>query len=125
MSDQKDTLMGHGMSRKQLDDFHYNQIHNQVKKIPANRAKLINDKFFKEEFSDYEIAEHDAMHYHVIQEARVFDQQTGDRKTKPVIQIYNEAMFNFMTKNDGFKGMITFVIHDPQKAEKIDNKKLN
>ncbi|HRJ28568.1 MAG TPA: hypothetical protein PLV21_07430 [Cyclobacteriaceae bacterium] len=113
-------LSGHGYTAGQVHEIHELQKQSlkgeaEIPLIEPNNGKPENfkDSFFKNEFAGHKISKFDAVHYHVIQEQRFFDPNTGERKSTAFIQQYHKEAFDFMITNKGFGGMITHVLHDP------------
>ena len=103
----------HGFSLNQVEEIRKKQIEKTVPMIAANSIDTIIDRYWKEQYQDYKISVYDRGHYHVIQESREFDPQTGERVSFASVQIYELESFAFMKKNGGFTGMITHIIHVP------------
>lgn len=107
-----------GYTIGQLLEIQQRQIDKAVRLIPANNAERFQDKYFEEEYAGYEIAEHDAVHFHVALEARTFDPQTGVKLSVPHVQIFDQPTFDFMANMkpiSGFHGKLMHILHDPRK----------
>lgn len=106
--------MAHGMTARQYEELKLRKLSDDVEMIPANRAKKLSDKLFKEDFGDYEIPQHERMHYHVAQELRLFVQATGDRQSVPSIHTYDKAMWPIIKNSDVFKAYVSEIVHNPE-----------
>ncbi len=109
----KDKIQAHGLTVKEMADLQYKQNNNLVKMVPANNAESIKDKHFQE-FEGYEIPEHEQHIYHVVSEARIFNQTTGEKLSNPVVSTFTKEAFVFHKKHNGFAGQSTHILHNPE-----------
>lgn len=117
-NDKSSELRAYGQTHGDLEKVRLNQVHGRVKKIRANNLHTINDKLFAGDYKDYMIAEHDRMHYHIAMEMREFDKTSGERLSKPFVNVMDVATFNQMKNakpHDGFFGKAIAILHDPSK----------
>lgn len=115
-----ETLRAYGQSVEDMEKIRHDQIHHRVVMVPANNLKTLNDELFAKDYADLQIPEHDAMHYHLARENREFNQQTGQRKSKPWVSVLDTATFNAlknMKPHDGFFGQTIAILHDPTKGD--------
>ncbi len=104
------------MTVQQVKDLHYKQQVNpdKIEKIPANCAKEINEKYFKDVYTGYKINAYEKDFYHIVQEIRTFKKNTDIKTSKPSVLKLNKAMFKKMKETNGFKGLATYILHNPE-----------
>lgn len=110
----------HGFTHAQIEEIGMQQVNGEEPLIPANNAApdQIGDPFFKKDYANFKIAEHEKGYYHVAKEARLFSQTGAEplRLSVPSVIKMFPKMFEFMKENHAFDGAITHILHDPTKA---------
>ena len=110
-------IQSHGITKGQMKDLQYQQQQGDVKMIDANNVgDNIKDKEFAKEFADYQLPEAEKDHYHVVAEARLFNQTTGEKISNPVVHKYTKEAFEFNKKHHGFDGQTVHILHNPTKT---------
>lgn len=113
-----DRPAAHGLTHGELAHIgELQQTGQEVPMIPANQGgkDQIGDPYFKEQFGDWQIPEHEKGSYHVAQEARLFA-QTGTTPTRlsiaSIVKMHPEAFKHYMD-NGQDKGKVIHILHDP------------
>lgn len=100
-----------------MKELHLKQIDGTVKMIPANNLDTISDQYFKEEYADFMIKEHNANGVHVAMEKREFKTVGGlPRKVSTsMVQKFTKEVFAQMTAkgSKAFQGYVTHILHLP------------
>lgn len=107
-------IVAHGLTARMFEEIKLRKIAGDVERIPANLADKLQDKFFKEDFKDYEINMFDRRHYHVAMEVRNFDASTGSRLSVPMVQMFDEVSWKAMKASDHFKTFKSEFVHNPE-----------
>ena len=118
--DKNATIQAHGKTHAEIEEIGQQQVNGEEVFIPANNAKpdQIGDPYFKTDFADHKIADHEVGYYHIAKEARLFS-QTGavpQRLSVPQVIKLTPKFYEFMKENHAFDGSITHILHDPTKA---------
>lgn len=110
-------IQTHGLTHQEMKELHEKQIHGQVEMIPANNLDTLKDPYFKEEYGDYKIKEHNKNVYHVAMERREFKTVGGmPRKTSTssVVKFTKEDFEAATSKQSRtFSGYTTHILHYP------------
>jgi hypothetical protein len=127
--DKNKQKQAHGLTHEEMQDLHYKQIQGDIQKVPANNAgDKIGDKYFKEEFADYEVPVYEKHLYHVVSEPRSFNPATGEKTSVASLKKFTKKAYEFQKVNHGFDGHTVHILHNPEledvKAKK-DLKQLN
>jgi hypothetical protein len=112
----KNRKMTPNRTHEQMEDLRIAQVNNETEKMPANKARSIPDEYFRKEYENYKINEYDADSYHVAMEARLFNQQTGQKISRSRVQVFDPQTFKRLVDSNGFHGHVTYVLHDPTLA---------
>jgi hypothetical protein len=113
-----DKPAAHGLTHGQLAHIaELQQTGQDVPMIPANNGAKdqIGDLYFKEEYGDWEIPEHEKGFYHLAQEPRLFAQfgATPQRlSVSSVVKMHPPAYKHFMD-NGMDKGKVIHILHNP------------
>ena len=103
----------HGLTQAQMKKIAEQQsFQESIDTVPANNADHIDDEYFGE-YEGYEIRKHEQHLYHVVMEARLFDQRTGRRKSISRVQKFTEANFELVKNSNGFNGYTVHILHNP------------
>lgn len=127
MADEKSKeIRAHGMTHGELEKVRQEQIQGTVEMVPANNSDSFQDKYFEQDYKGYQIPYHETMHYHIALESRSFDPQSGERLSRPSVQVMDTATFDMMMSvkpHGGFYGRLTHILHNPklQAAKKSES----
>lgn len=118
--DPKKTIQAHGFTHAEIEEIGQQQVNGEETMIAANNAKpdQIGDPYFKKDYANFQIADHEVGFYHIAKEARLFSQTGAEpiRLSTPSVIKLNPKFYEFMKDNHAFDGAITHILHDPSKA---------
>jgi hypothetical protein len=108
------TKQAHGMTHSEMEELHQKQIHGDVEMVAANNAgDNIKDEYFKASYAEHKIPAHEKHVYHVAVESRMFDQNTGEKSSTSTVKKFGPEAFEFMKKQEAFKGQTVHILHNP------------
>lgn len=116
-------IQSHGMTHAEVEDLRIRQMQNQVKMVPANNAgEAIKDEYFKKEYSDHKIPDHEKHIYHVAIESRTFRSSgpTAEKLSNSTVQKFTKEAFEFQKKHNAFNGQVVHILHNPELNKKHD-----
>lgn len=97
-------VQGHGKTHDEMKELHDLQRTGQTPRAMANAGGGI------------EINKHDEHLVHAFIENVHFDQKTGERLSRPILQAFDPEDFKRMVAEKAFVGLSVTVVHDPAKG---------
>jgi len=107
VQDEETRPRAYGLSYQDLKEVKHAQVHNEVIMVPCNGDPTM------------EIPAHEADSVYMVRtEALFFDENTGEKLSKPRIEKYNLPNWKLMNRVNAFGGKKLEVLHDPTLIEK-------
>lgn len=111
------TLQANGLTVGEMKKLQRKQQLGEEETEPANRAEVIGDKYFDDEYNGYMIRSAEDHLVHLALEARSFNPGTGEKLSNSFVQMFDVKTFEKMKKDDAFKGYVSHIIHYPTELQ--------